>query len=167
MKIFIIYGQGGFATSWGMKTVLGAKLAGSGRTISYWNWNQTKPLVDAIDAVPESEKVAVIGYSLGANDVTWVACGYPGVTNGVRRPIDLAVGYDPTVNSRITPLDSIVKRAICFQQTGFLFTSMFFGRAVWTGPQVEVKQFALDHLLVPLNSALHNVTIEAVNALDH
>lgn len=156
--VFVMYGQGGVLTSPGMYA-LGARIKAAGNNVAYFSARRPDLVEQAIRSFKEKAKVAIIGYSLGANYATWVADAvYP-------RAIDLVVAYDPTVNAPIKSLRENVKRAICYRQTGYVLTSALFGRGVLVGPQVEIVNTANDHLLVQFDEALHRRTLAAIEEI--
>lgn len=104
--VWIMYGAGGRAYSAGMEDKLAARV----RTISGTMCPPTRPyekwkeIVEGIRAHLDDKHI-IIGHSLGAAACTWIANqGYP---------IDLLVGYDPTMWSRKT-VPATVKRVIEF-----------------------------------------------------
>lgn len=153
--VFVMYGQGGALTSPGMY-VLGSRIKAARKNVAYFSARRPDLVEQAIRDINEKARVAIIGYSLGANYATWVADAvYP-------REIELIVAYDPTVNAPIKPLRENVKRAICYRQTGYILTSALFGRGVLVGPQVEIVNTTNDHLLVQFDEALHRRTLAAL-----
>src|SRR5258708_3306770 len=92
-RVYVIYGQGDALTSGGM-----VKLAA--RLRQQWPKAQVTEhvwrtgiaaIVPDIRKLPKDQPVILIGYSLGANDVTMIA-------NRIgSRAIELAVCYDPSV----------------------------------------------------------------------
>jgi hypothetical protein len=159
----MLYGQGGLGFSFGFRATLGSELSRLGHDVSYWYANTPGDVIAAIRKLPTKEKLGLIGYSNGANGVTWAAGGWgSGTPNLNWRTIDLMVGYDPTVWAPLTPIGTNVKRAICYHQTGLLWPTSFFGRAQWTGHNVEVVPISMDHLYVQLSPRLHAYTIRAV-----
>jgi hypothetical protein len=77
---------------------------------------------------------------------------------------------DPTVNSYVTPLRSHVKRAICFQQTDYWGTWLFFGRGMLTSapdsPAIEAHKVVQDHLAVQFNPHLQEIAIQAIREME-
>lgn len=157
MKVFVIYGQGGVTFSYGMYQLC-TRLNVQGYDAVTREWAFPQAIVNEVDAQPASTKVALIGYSLGANCATWIASGLAGACRGVRRGINLLVAYDPTRQSPLSLLDFNVKRAICFYNRG----AFPFGGAKLEGPTVEIVEIATFHLAVSHDERLHQITIDAL-----
>ena len=87
-RIYVLYGQYGWATSSGMY-YLAQNLARYGE-VSVHPWDDRTIL---LDAKRHSGKIVIIGYSLGANSTVAIANKLP--------QVDLIVAYDP---SRLSPL---------------------------------------------------------------
>lgn len=163
-NVHILYGQYGYIFSAGMHN-FGQSLDKSKYNVTYWEYGQHRDAVKVINA--SQLKNAVIGMSLGANACAWIAND-----KTLTRPLDLIVGYDPTVNGPSLadyPIGPNVKRAICYRQTGYLFTSLFVGRGYFRraamGPKIEEVQFTADHLYVPYMQSLHDRTRAALEAM--
>ncbi len=126
-RFYVIYGQGGFITSIGMSMLASriAKLYPNSKVTEH-SWKYPTQIADDIKVQSLSTKIMLIGYSLGANSVTWVS-------NSVGRTIDLAVCYDPSVLSIVKDPNSNVKRLLLYHNQDF----EPLGHAIMTGPQVE------------------------------
>ena len=162
VRVFMIDGQFGFVFSMGWRAY-GRELERLGYEISNHNPVYVlREVVPLIEALPPEQKLALGGYSLGGNAVSWIA-------NAVRRPIDLVFAFDATVRSYFDPLKSNVKRAICMQQTGYWGTSLGFGRGVLTraddGPEIEIHKTVEDHLAVQSNPELQAISTQALREL--
>jgi hypothetical protein len=167
MQIYMIYGQGGIIFSWGFNA-FGKDLEKLGYKVSYWDAQRPDLIVSDVLNHHIGEKIVLLGYSLGANSTTWVAGGWQGGVGLSHwdRQVDLLVAYDPTVNVYLTPVGENVKQAICYQQTSRWWpTSLFFGRAVLTGKNVEVYKVSEDHLAVQSDAQLHRFTLAAIKEL--
>jgi hypothetical protein len=154
MRIYVLYGQYGWATSSGMYQ-LAQSLAQYG-DVSIHEW-------DDRTVVPEARRhpgrLVIIGFSLGANTAVAIANKLPHV--------DLLVAYDP---SRLSPLvhvvddaftqhvASTVRRAICFYNP----YAWYFGGARLDGSQVETIPIINYHLAVAVDQRLHEITEDAV-----
>jgi hypothetical protein len=167
-RVHILYGQGGFLTSMGMNT-FGRSLDAKRFDVRFWNWSDHRQVAQTISVgvTSKDSKIAIMGYSLGANACAWIAND---ITN--KKHIDLLVAYDPTVNGPPLsqyPIGSNVKRAICYRQMGYIATSLMFGRghlySTPGGPKIEEVQVYADHLYVPYISALHERTRAALDAM--
>jgi len=159
MRVYCIYGQGGIILSGGFY-LFSERLKNDfeGYDVKRFAPGDWQFIVDDIEIRPRDEKIALIGYSLGANTTAWIA-------REITRTIDLIVAYDPTINGpplASYPLGPHVKRAISYRQTGWLVTSLFFGRGVLVGPQVEVVNIVQDHVYVQFSQRLHRKTIKAL-----
>lgn len=155
-----MYGQGGIVLSGGFY-LFSERLKNDleGYDVKRFAPGEWRSVAADIVTRPHDEKIAILGYSLGANAAAWVA------HECAPRQIELIVAYDPTVNGpplASYPLGSHVKRALSYKQTGWFFTSLFAGRAVLVGPQVEVTEVFQDHLYVQFSERLHQKTIEAL-----
>jgi len=154
MRIYVLYGQYGWATSSGMY-YLAQSLAQYGEvSIHEWDDRTVVP-----QARRRSGKVVVIGFSLGANTAVAIANKLPHV--------DLLIAYDP---SRLSPLVDVadgaftqhvapsVRRAICFYNP----YAWYFGGARLEGNQVELVPIINYHLAVAADQRLHEITEDAV-----
>lgn len=163
IPVHILYGQGGYITSVGLYN-FGRSLDPKRFKVSFWNYGQWQAVMAQI-IKDKPIKVALVGYSLGANAVAWLQ-----MNRAVN--ISLLVGYDPTANGPSLynyPIGRNVARCLCYQQTSWIGTSWLFGRGLYvrnsTGPQIEVTQFRSDHLLVPTRQDLHAKTRAALEAM--
>ncbi len=153
-RVYVIMGQGGSLTSGGMRG-LAARIAQiPGMRVSVHKWKYPNVIVNDIRRLPRNERVVLVGYSLGANATTWIS-------NGVRRPIELAVAYDPSIFSYILPAPPNVKRFLLYHNNG----RSGFGHARIVGPQVETVEISEGHLAVDYDQRLHARTIAAVRAV--
>jgi pimeloyl-ACP methyl ester carboxylesterase len=153
-RIYVLYGQYGWATSSGMY-YLAQSLARYGE-VSVHNWDDRTVVQDA---KRHPGKIVIIGYSLGANSTVAIANKLPHV--------DLIVAYDP---SRLSPLaheingeftqhvKPTVRRAICFYNP----YAWYYGGARLDGSQVELVPISNFHLAVAVDQRLHEMTEEAV-----
>lgn len=160
IRMFVLYGQGGVATSFGMNT-LADRLKQFGE-VSTHNWND----VSVIPAINKHEgKVAVYGYSLGANQLGWI-------DTWAKRQIDLGVAYDPSKQSPLVRYDSQkgewvqyvhhYDRFICYYHPG----AWLFGGSTFAGNNVEVEgPYRIPHLLFHQSRALHDYTVEITQIL--
>ena len=159
MNICAIFGD--FGPLWSLPFLCFAdRLAGMGYTVTKWAPDHPQPIVEHIARLKANEKLALIGYSWGGNCVSWVAAAVP------HRPISLAVSYDATRNSFLTPLGGNVHRAISYVSISNIGASAFFGKARFTanqmGPEIEVHDVDEDHLGVQGDENLHKITIAAL-----
>jgi pimeloyl-ACP methyl ester carboxylesterase len=157
--IHLLYGQGGRLTSWGFG-MFGQELEREGHKVKYWNYSQWPRVLISYPAEP---KTILLGYSIGANACAWIAKQYPTM------PIDLIAALDPTMNGpglAEYELGPQVKKAISFHQTGWWPTSLFFGGAFLTGPQVEVVEYSCDHFLSQFDRTVLERIKAEVNAVE-
>jgi hypothetical protein len=87
VRTFVLLGQGGTLTSRGMLTV--ANEASKYGPVSVHSWYDVN-VIPAINR--ETGRVAVFGYSLGANQLGWIG-------QHVTRKVDLGVAYDPAITA--------------------------------------------------------------------
>lgn len=158
--VFIMYGAGGRTYSAGMEDKLAKQLRSLPGvvvppTIVYERW---KTLIKPIDNPPLSDKVVVIGHSMGATACTWVA-------NAVSRPIDLIVAYDPTLWSRQT-VPAHVKWVIEYH--GHTWVNPFgvsLLKSRYAG-HFETHTFGSEaHIAVDDDMRLHAITVAAIQGL--
>ena len=153
-RIYVIYGQGDAFTSGGM-VQLAARLRGQWPkakvTEHVWRTG-IAAIVPDIKAQALDEKIILIGYSLGANDVTMI-----GNRIGARS-VDLAVCYDPSVKGIVEQPGANIKRLLLYHNV----SAEPIGHAIFKGPQVERSDIATSHLAVDYNEQLHQETIAAV-----
>lgn len=142
-NVHVIYGQGGVVTSYGMYQLSKRIAALSPRlNVTTHNWYEHLYLSDAPSIL--------VGYSLGANSVTWNAA------NG--QPISLAVCYDPSVlGIAVAPKENI-KRLLLYHNTSI----EPLGHLRFMGPQVETTETHTSHLLVCYNERLHLKTLNEI-----
>jgi hypothetical protein len=153
VRIYLLLGQGGLSTSSGM-LALQTQLGGYG-LVSVHDWNDVN-VIPAINR--ETGRVAVVGYSLGANQLGWIG-------QHVTRNVDLGVAYDPSRQSPLTRggVEQIANfdRVICYYNPG----TWFYGGAKLVGPNVEIVPISSTHWGVQFRSDLHNLTIAEVSKL--
>ena len=129
---------------------------------TFHDWNDTS-VIPLIHNVRET-KTAVIGFSLGANQLGWI-------DSHILRDIDLGVAYDPSRQSPlVTPMTdgSYIQRAphfrrlLCYHNPG----TWFYGGSRYVGSHVETIHIDTAHLAVQFSEELHGRTIAAVKALE-
>lgn len=113
---FLGYGLGRRAWSAGIADRLGPKL----RVIPgvycpfTFNYDDIDKVADAIDAIPASVPIALMGHSLFANNIPKIAAVVS------PRTIALVVGYDPSIFATCPAIPANVKTAICFHGMNWL-----------------------------------------------
>jgi hypothetical protein len=116
--------------------------------------------------LPKDDIVIVIGYSGGGAKATWVANGYFGGSypkDALPRPrIDLMILYDPSPTWSMMTIQDNVKRAICYRNVTPLFFGLGGGVLVGNNTQIDTINIFEHHLLVQMDSTLHQRTIEEV-----
>lgn len=157
MKVCVIYGQGGVVTSFGMY-LLSQRIQGLYPQASVTTYSWDNPAAIATDIsqwrASATGPVIVIGYSLGANCVTWI----PTYT---RTPIALAVCYDPSVLSIVTNPSATIERLLLYHNSDWEPE----GHAILVGPQVETTQISMPHLSICYSETLHQLTLAAIAQL--
>jgi dienelactone hydrolase len=157
MKVCVIYGQGGIITSFGMY-LLSQRIASLYPAAVVTNYSWDDPAAIAADIAQWKASgtghLVVIGYSLGANCVTWL----PAYT---KARIDLAVCYDPSVLSIVTNPAATIKRLLLYHNSDWEPE----GHAVLVGPQVERTEISMLHLSVCYSEVLHQKTLAAIAQL--
>lgn len=163
MRVFILYGQGGMLTGGGMR-VLASKIQKTWLScdelkITRHFWKEYENLYNEINKVYSSVPIVMIGYSMGANALT-------SISQILTRPVDLMIGYDPTVWSPIYDVDPLVKRFVHYKNIG----PSIFGRSdvkVMDPKKTElrvVKRWS-NHFLMCWDPYLHEDTINEIRKL--
>ena len=154
----------GWVTSAGMFALRASLAALPDVEVTIYEWASFKKAADDIALLPEDDIVIVIGYSGGGAKATWLANGYFGNTsNYLSRPrIDLMVLYDPSPAWSMLPINDNVKRAICYRNVTPLFFGLGGGVLVGNNTQIDTIDIFEHHLLVQMDSTLHQRTIEEV-----
>jgi hypothetical protein len=109
-RAYVIYGQGGYLTSGGM-AALAQKIAAAGAVVTTHRWIDWQQVRNEING--QTGKVAIVGYSLGANAATWIVSGVIGMS-GIKRRADLVILYDPTARSYVSPIGKNVGKALFY-----------------------------------------------------
>ncbi len=151
MRAYVIFGQGGRITSLGMAS-LANRIEALGITVTTHGWAYPDIVAASIRELPKSERIAIIGYSLGANATTWIS-------NKLAMHIDLIVAYDPSVWSTIEPAGKNVARLLLYHNNA---ATNIFGMARIPGPQVETTEISMAHIAVDFSEPLHVKTLAAV-----
>lgn len=157
IRIFVLLGQGGAATSYGMYSLARQLRALSGEIVcTVHAWNDHVAIIKEIRARTSPSKIVLIGFSLGANSCTQIA-------NNVAH-VSLLVAYDASVLqiAGIEPIGTHVDRTLCYRSTNSL---MPFGHGQLYGHAVETTLTSDMHVTVCYDAALHAQTVDAVKAL--
>lgn len=130
--------------------------------VDVFGWRDNQRVYDQIISRPDTTKIALIGYSLGANSITQIA-------KAISRKIELLVAYDPSnanwQGKDIMPLGDNVARAICYRGT-LLIDPLGHGRLIFSdGRPVETLETAWPHVTICYNQYFHNRTVRAVYSL--
>lgn len=160
IRIFVLLGQGGAATSYGMYG-LARQLRALSRDIvcTVHGWDDLQAVIRMLPTEPT--RVVMIGFSLGANSCTQIAAM-------VDRKIALLVAYDASAlqtglnGGGIKPIGPNVARTLCYRSTNLL---MPFGHGQLYGHGVETTLTSDLHVTVCYDAALHAQTVDAVKAL--
>ena len=153
-RIYVIYGQGDAFTSGGM-VQLAARIRSTWPkakvTEHVWRTG-IAAIVPDIKAQALDEKIILVGYSLGANDVTMIA------NRAGLRTIDLAVCYDPSVKGVVEQPGQNIKRLLLYHNVSV----EPIGHAIFTGSMVERSDIQTSHLAVDYSEELHQKTLAAI-----
>jgi pimeloyl-ACP methyl ester carboxylesterase len=152
-RIYVLYGQGGAATSLGM-VALADRLKAHG-TVTRHNWNDYSAVAASIRKLPADTPVVLVGFSLGAGVTTWISNALP------KRRIALIVAYDPSIWQPIQPARANVARLLLYRNV----CPDLWGHATIAGKMVETTNVCTLHLVVPLDERLHRKTIAAIRRL--
>ena len=154
-RIYVISGQFAWlGSSLGMLRLaqrIRASFPGSLTTTHGWK----SPDEIAMDIMARGRDVPkiIIGYSLGANDVPFIA------SRMQRTEIALGVCYDPSqYGIMVKPTPQNIKRLLLYHNTG----TVGFGHALFEGPNVERTDVDTNHLAICYNESLHQKTMYAV-----
>lgn len=153
-RIYVIFGQGGAWTSYGMVRLASDLERIPGAVVSTHVWEYPGVIVDDILRQPKGTPIILIGYSLGAGMTTFIANKVP------NRAIALAVAYDPSVWAPPMPAGSNIARLICFKNDSL---SNVYGKAGIAGKQVETVHINEGHMFVSYDHRLHEITTAAVH----
>lgn len=157
MRVYVIYGQGGYLTSMGMSTLAGRIAKQFPKSIvTKHGWNDPNLIINDIHLQNAKIPIAVIGYSLGANDVPIIGAGVH------ERKIALGVCYDPSQLGMIVQPKPNIERLLLYHNVGTTGP----GHEIYTGPQVERTDINSWHLAVCYNETLHLKTLAALTLLD-
>jgi hypothetical protein len=164
-----VEGRDGWLTSAGMFGLRASLAALPNVEVTTYEWASFKKAADDIASLPPDDLVIVIGYSGGAAKATWLANSYFGNgSNLLPRPrIDLMVLYDPSPTWSMMPIHDNVKRAICYRNVTPLFFGLGGAALVGKNTKIETIDIFEPHLLVQMNSALHQRTIDEVKNIQN
>src|SRR5258706_1198500 len=154
-RVYVIYGQGGALTSMGMVRLASRLSNMPGLTVTTNSWKYPGIITTDIQHQPPDVPIILLGYSLGANATTWGSNAVP------HREIALAVAYDPSVYSTVTPASPNIKRMLLYHNNG----RSVLGHARIPGPQVETTEIDDWHLMVDWDQVLHSLTIAAIGKI--
>lgn len=154
-NIYVIYGQGGIFTSGGMSQLASRiKQKWPRAVVTTHNFKTgIVEIVPDIQKLPKDTSIGLIGYSLGACDVTMIA------NRVAPRTIDLAVCYDPSIMGVVEQPGANVKRLLLYHNSG---NPDVVGHAIFEGPMVERTEISEPHLAVDNDETLHAKTMAAI-----
>lgn len=154
VRVYVIYGQGGIVTSFGMY-LLAQRItkAWPSAVVTTHSWDDPQA-ISADMKMRKNTPIILIGYSLGANCVTWAADDFSG-------PVALAVCYDPSVLSIVEQPKANITRLLLYHNNDWEPE----GHAVFTGSQVETTQIAMPHLAICYSETLHQKTLAAIGSI--
>jgi hypothetical protein len=159
----------GWMTSAGMFGLRSSLAALPDVEVHTYEWASFRKAADDIASLPPDDILIVIGYSGGGAKATWLANGYFGGSypkDARPRPqIDLMILYDPSPTWSMMALQDNVKRAICYRNVTPLFFGLGGGALVGKNTKIETVDIFEHHLLVQVDSALHQRTIDEVKSI--
>ena len=153
-RIYVIYGQGGVATSMGMRSLANRiQSAHPTSKVSTHNWDDYDAIMMDMMAQPKGVPIILVGYSLGANDVPYIASRCPKI------PISLGVCYDPSIYGiKVDPTPASIKRLLLYHNEG----TTGYGHLIIEGPMVERIDVSTWHIFVDFKEVLHQKTLYAI-----
>jgi hypothetical protein len=156
----------GWMTSAGMFGLRSSLAALPDVEVNTYEWASFRKAAKDIASLPPDDIVIVIGYSGGGAKATWLANGYFGGSypkDTLPRPqIDLMILYDASPTWSMMAIHDNVKRAICYRNVTPLFFGLGGGALVGKNTKIETVDIFEHHLLVQMDSTLHQRTIEEV-----
>ena len=155
VRCILLRGQGGIITSSGIDQ-LGRELdALRPVRVDVLDQEEYNTAVGLLRETPTNWPKVLIGFSLGANWLPWIA-GRVG-----RMPIVRLYGIDPSRLDRIDPVPDNVEKAVCFYHP----KAWIFGGARYTGHNVETVWMNVWHLLIGSSKPVHDRIIGDVRQL--
>jgi hypothetical protein len=161
MRIFVLSGQGGWLTSPGMLAT--AKALEPYGEVSTHVWNDWGVLPGVTTANHLGKRVAVIGYSLGANQLGWL-------DDHIRFKIALGVAIDPSKQSPLVHRNGdgeyvqVVQnyeRLVCFYHAG----AWLLGGSKYEGDGVENISVHGTHMTFQFDPNIRSTILKEVSAL--
>lgn len=159
IDIYLMYGLGGRMWSAGIADKLGPKLRVFPGVFCppTYHWNDWGKIVSFINRRGGDNKLAIMGNSLGANVIGYIARALP------NKKIDLVVGYDPSIWYPVPILPQNVQKAICFHGVNWLNP---IGHALYSGSKNLITYNTWDeHTAVDDDNGLHGIAVKAVKEL--
>jgi hypothetical protein len=152
-----LQGKDGWVTSAGMFGLRSSLAKLSDVTVTTYDWSSYKKVAADIALLPKDDIVIVIGYSGGGAKATWLA-------NLPSKPqIDLMVVYDPSPPWGMQVIGPNVKRALCYCNVTPAFFGLGGGVLRGRDTNVETVKIYEQHMLVQIDQALHQRTIDEVS----
>lgn len=161
MRIFVHSGWFGRGPLSAGMAALAERLKPFGET-TYHAWND-QTVIAEINSLPAANKIVVIGFSLGANELGWI-------DSHTQRRINLGVAYDPSKQSPLCQRNekgeyvqevTHYDRLLCYYHPN----AWIYGGSKYVGKGVETVEINLPHLAVQFSEDLHRRTIGAVREL--
>jgi hypothetical protein len=158
-RIYVLSGQFGRLISAGMLSLI-PRLKPYGE-VSFHGFRDNS-VIEGVLRSPKEQKIIIIGYSLGANQLGWISKWTFG-----EREIDLGVAYDPSRQSplvhrsatgRAVQLAPNFKRLVVYYNP----SAWWLGGSTYDGSNVEEIVIREPHALVQLDQSLHRRTVEYV-----
>lgn len=149
----VLSGQYGWTLSAGMLTLANRLRKLDGVAVYTFVWNDSNQL-RTINSVPNSDRIAVVGFSLGAVQLQWLS-------QNANRQMALGVALDPSRQSPQCRYDSNLRRyvlsaphfnrIICYDNP----STWYFGGAMYVGPNATNIQINMYHLAVASDPNIH------------
>lgn len=156
LRIYVLYGQGSIVTSPSMDLLVKKiRKLDPQYTVTIHNWKNYEDVVNSIRKLPVDKKVVIMGYSLGANTVTWIPNMIPD------RDIELAVAYDSLISSFVDPSILSFTYSVSPNIKRFMLYDTF-GEAYFTSQQIGTTEIRMLHPTDELSKKLHIISLEAI-----
>jgi hypothetical protein len=162
IRIAVMYGQVA-ALSPGMM-MLARRLEEFG-PVTTFTWGDTNNQLEWIRSGLAIDRIALVGFSLGANQIGWLDQLL------VSERIDLAIAYDPSrqsplvrkVGSEYVQTVRRTKRLVCYYNP----RTWFYGGSRYEyATNIETITINMPHMLVQFSQSLHARTIEEIEEIE-
>lgn len=157
LHTIVLSGQGlpllPWAFSIGMLTLANRLRKLEGVAVYTFAWNDSNQL-RTINSVPNSDRIAVVGFSLGAVQLQWIS-------QNANRQMALGIALDPSRKSPQCRYDSNLRRyvlsaprfnrIVCYDNP----KTLYFGGAMYVGANVTTIEIDMYHLAVASDPNIH------------